>query len=81
MERVNRCRLALRGFRKSDVAADKIAPERMSGVHHHKAARRWINNKIARLGDGADQTGDQAARLGMRVRFAIDLLRPAIGMP
>src|SRR5262249_20571550 len=60
------------------IATDKIAPESAGGMHHDEAAGGKIHDEVAGLGDGTDQSGDQADRLNMRVNAAIDLLRPVV---
>ena len=58
-----------------NVAADEIALELVGGVHHHERARCRIDDEITRVSEGTDQACDQAAWLGVRVKFAGYMLR------
>src|SRR5262249_54146975 len=61
------------------VAADKITPELVGGMHYGEAASGGIDDEVAGVGDGADQSGDQADWLDVRMDAAVDFFRPAIG--
>src|SRR6516162_6696639 len=65
--------------RLHQVAADKIAAELVGGMHYGEAASSGIDDEVAGVGDGADQSGDQADRLDVRMDAAVDFFRPAIG--
>lgn len=44
--------------RLHQVTADKIAPELMGGMHYGEAASGGIDDEVAGVGDGADQSSD-----------------------
>lgn len=61
-----------------DVAADEVPAELRGGGHDDEAAGGWVDDEVAGIRDGADQASDEADRFCMRVRLAVDLLRPAV---
>jgi hypothetical protein len=62
----------------TEIAAAKAAPEFVRDTLDNEAARRRIDDEIARPGDGADQPADQAGRLEVRMDSLVDLFNPAI---
>src|SRR5262249_28407977 len=61
-----------------EIAADELAAELVRGLHHDEAAGRRVDDHVTRLGGGTDQSDDQADRLDMWVKLAVDLLGPAV---
>jgi hypothetical protein len=62
----------------SEVAADEVAPELVRGVHDDEAASRRVYDKITRPSNGIDELSDEADRLDVGVKFAVDFFRPSV---
>jgi hypothetical protein len=58
------------------ITTDEIASELVGGLHHDEAASRRVDDHVAGLGGGTDQSGDQIDGLDMWVNAAVDFLRP-----
>ena len=59
-----------------NIATEKMPAELSGRPHHDERAGGWIDDKVSGFGDGANQPGDQADRLKVRMRSPLDFFRP-----
>ena len=60
------------------ITTDEIASELVGSLHDDEAASRRVDDHVAGLGGGANQSGDQTGRLDMWVNVTVGLLGPSI---